>query len=95
MNIEFIAKVFSILEPALKRGMAFLVSNTSVDLDTGMKSGCILVEIDGEIIAQCRYKKTFVINNFDDVLNAVKWCECGKGFGDYNWLELIDEGEVK
>ena len=54
-----------------------------------MKSECVLVECDDKIIAQCRYNKDFEINDFDDIIDAVRWCECHKGFGCYYWLEII------
>lgn len=66
------------------------------NLNTGMKSHCHLVEIDGKIIAEMRYDKSSVVEDYDEILWIVKNCMCGRDYLSGNWLTLLlKEGVIK
>jgi hypothetical protein len=84
-----INNILKLIEPALDKGLEVLVGKNSVNIETCMKSECILKEEEGQIKAYCRYNKIFEIRSFDDVLDVVKWCNCHRSFGNIIWFELI------
>lgn len=66
------------------------------NLNTGMKSHCHLVEKDGKVMAEMRYDKTAVVEDYDDVLWVVKNCMCGRDYLSGSWLALLlKEGVIK
>ena len=61
--IRFTQRVVELLEPALDLGVEVLLGKDGVDLNTMMKSHCILKSVDGNIVAFCRYDQEFLIES--------------------------------
>tara|TARA_R110001606_G_C15053719_1_gene613862 strand:+ start:66 stop:356 length:291 start_codon:yes stop_codon:yes gene_type:complete len=89
--IRFTQRVVELLEPALDLGVEVLIGKDGVDLNTMMKSHCILKSVDGNIVAFCRYDQEFLIESYEDILEALDWCEFRKGFGNGIWMRILSK----
>lgn len=87
--------IFNIVESLVKEGIEVTLQwdedkkAIRYDLNTGMKSHCHLVEVNDTVIAEMRYGKTAIIEDYQDVLSEVKGCMCGRDYLNSSWLTLL------
>ena len=86
-NLEKILN--SLMEEGLEIKVTMINGVHFFDLNTGMKSECILREKDGEIFADTRFKKNISIIDFDDVLSVVNSCLCNRDFMNEEWKNIL------
>ena len=94
--MKLLIELLEILEPAIKAGIELNVgydyeSKYYVNINTGMKSECIIYVDEEYYIAKCRYDTVYKIHTFDDVLYAVSNCGHGRDYGCAKWMKLIEE----
>ena len=86
-------ELLKLLEPALDAGIELAVGKEDgqyyVNLDTGMKSECVIWVTPTRFEARGRYGAIEFIDTWDDVLYVVEQCQHGRPFGNTLWLELI------
>ncbi len=81
------------LRPFFERGMTFTVgrgTDWEVDLDTQAKSHCVLTLEDGIVYANMRYDTVKRIDDYRDIINAVRECDCHRNSMNYEWREVIN-----
>lgn len=88
--------LFEIVTSLMDDGLTISVSKNKetgeieYNLNTNMKSGCVLVCRGEQVLAQTRYKKDIVIGDIDDLLFTVaNDCKCGRDYMSYEWSEIF------
>lgn len=88
-----------IIQKLLKQGLEISMSWDEVqqtvmfDLNTQMKSHCYVryLKDTDQIVAEGRYGKEEVIENYQDLLSFVKECMCGRDFMNNTWCKILEE----
>lgn len=78
---------------AIEKGVQVTVDKLDgvfrIDMNTRMKSECVLYAVENGWEAHMRYKEVKPVANWDDLVSAVSGCVYGKGFGCGTWFAIL------
>lgn len=82
---------------AIEKGVQVTVDKLDgvfrIDMNTRMKSECVLYAVENGWEAHLRYNEVKPVSNWDDLVSAISGCVYGKGFGSATWFAILkDEG---
>ena len=90
MNKLMLGILDDILKLKVEVSMYIYEDKYHIDLNTHMKSECILVCEEGKVYAHMRYNKRLDIESIDDVIYAVSSCRMGRSYGNSSWIKILE-----
>ena len=92
--MKTVSDILELLKPALDEGCMFEIyldqdKTFCINLNTEAKSECVLkIEEDG-LKAYTRYNGVNYVSSFEDVLEIVEDCACGRSYFSEYWLKVL------